>query len=163
MKNILLLLTAVLVGCVVPTETTAPVEDYSLVMFGESGAALSGMMKPQSETEPTDGSTAFRLPPALALTQAQFEAIKALKNAFHAEHETQLQTLHSIFEQARTARQAGATREQIRVILEQGRPIAQSLREPIMQLHLAIFAILSPEQKAWLIAHRPPMPTRGRP
>ena len=71
MKNIVLLVVLILIGCTTPVETTSPVEDYSLVMFGESGAALSGMMKPQSETQPTDGSTAFRLPPALQLTQEQ--------------------------------------------------------------------------------------------
>jgi Spy/CpxP family protein refolding chaperone len=163
MKNIILLVVLILVGCTTPVETTSPVEDYSLVMFGESGAALSGMMKPQSETQPTDGSTAFRLPPALQLTQEQFEAIKALKNAFRTEHATQLQALHEIFQQAREARESGATREQVRTILEQSRNIAQSLREPVMQLHLAILEILSPEQKAWLIAHRPSMPVRGRP
>ena len=163
MKNIILLVVLILVGCTTPVETTSPVEDYSLVMFGESGAALSGMMKPQSETQPTDGSTAFRLSPALQLTQEQFEAIKALKNAFRTEHATQLQALHEIFQQAREARESGATREQVRTILEQSRNIAQSLREPVMQLHLAILEILSPEQKAWLIAHRPSMPVRGRP
>jgi len=155
MKNIVLLVVLILIGCTTPVETTSPVEDYSLVMFGESGAALSGMMKPQSETQPTDGSTAFRLPPALQLTQEQFEAIKALA--------TQLQALHEIFQQAREARESGATREQVRTILEQSRNISQSLREPVMQLHLAILEILSPEQKAWLIAHRPSMPVRGRP
>ena len=155
MKNILLLVTAVLMGCSSPVAPN-PAEDYSLVVFGETGVALEGTLGTQPTDHPIDGRTGTpRLPEELRLTEAQVEAIRALREAFRTTHEEQLTALREVFERARDARKAGATREEVRAILFEGREIAQSLREPVFNLHLAILAVMTPEQRNWIITNRP--------
>jgi Spy/CpxP family protein refolding chaperone len=140
------------------TAPTAAVmdDDYALVMFGESGSALEGTMGPQHGPRPFDGRSGIPpLPPELALTDEQKAEILALREAFRAEHEAELEALKAIFEEARAARQAGATRLEVRAILIEGRLIAQALRPAVWELHLAIRDVLTEEQKAWILEHRP--------
>ena len=146
--------------------TTAPnqiaSEDYALVMFGESGSSLEGTMGPQDGAQPFDGrSHGPRLPDSLALTQTQKDSIQALRTAFRTENAAALDSLKAIFERAREARRAGATREEVRAILVTGRPIGEALRPKVQALHEAIKAVLTDAQRAWLAANRPPM--RGAP
>jgi len=134
-------------------------DDYALVMFGQSGAALQGTLGDQGGHPPFDGRTgAPHLPDSLALTDAQKAEIAQLRSDFEAAHQSELAQLKSIFEQARAAHEVGATREEIRAILEQGRTIGESLRPDVEALHTAIAGVLTDEQTAWLEAHRPPMP-----
>lgn len=144
-----------------PAEPTGPMaDDFALLMFGEAGSALEGSMGPQDGERPFDGRTHFRrLPEDLALTPEQVEEIEALRAAFRAEHQDEVAALRAIFEEARDARAAGATREEVRAILLEGRETAIALRFPIWQLHEAIRAVLTEEQRFWLDTHRP----RGRP
>lgn len=137
-------------------------DDYALVLFGESGSSLEGTMGPQEGARPFDGrSRGPQLPDSLALTQAQKDQIAALRTAFRTANAGALDSLKAIFEKARDARKAGATREEVRAILVTGRPIGEALRPKVQALHEAIKAVFTPAQRAWLEANRPPM--RGAP
>ena len=143
--------------------TAAYSDDYALVVFGDAGAALEGTMGPQDGPRPFDGRTARpQLPDSLALTTEQLDAIAALREAFRTEHAEELAALKAIFDEARAARQSGATRDEVRAILAEGRPIHEALREDVQALHEAIRAVFTDAQRAWLAAHRPPRP-RPRP
>lgn len=139
--------------------------DFALVMFGEAGSALEGTMGPQHPDRPFDGRSGFqRLPEHLALSVEQRAEIEALRVAFLAEHQDEIDALRSVFEEARAAREAGATREEVREILLGEREIAIALRFPVWELHEAIRGVLTTEQKFWLDTHRrrmgPPMVPR---
>ena len=124
-------------------------EDYALVMFGEAGSSLEGTMGSQPATRPFDGRT-FRRPFP--------DSIAALRAAFRAAHAAQIDSLKAIFEQARAAKEAGATREEIRAILATGRPLATALRVDVVDLHYAVWQVYTPAQKAWIVSHRPRRP-----
>lgn len=138
-----------------PTEPAAEAaEDYALVMFGEAGAALEGTMGTAPTTGAFDGATAFhQLPDRIALSPAQIAAIRALREAFRTEHQTELSALRAIFQEARAAHEGGATREEVHAILMQGRAIALALRPAVIELHLAIWDLLTDAQRIWLRLH----------
>ncbi len=146
-----------------PTTATASLsDDFSLVMFGPSGAALEGTMGQQGP-RPFDGRSQQRqLPDSLALTEAQKTAMQELRTAFRTEHAAQLDSLRAVFQKARDARRNGASREEVQAILQTGRPIAEALRPAVQALHEAIRAVLTDAQRAWLDANRPPMGQRRR-
>lgn len=150
-----------------PTETApAAADDYALVMFGEAGASLEGTMGTAPTTGPFDGGSAFhRLPERLALSEAQIAAIRALREAFRTAHQAELTALRAIFQQARAAREGGATREEVHAILIQGRTIAVALRPAVLALHLAVWNQLTEAQRSWLRAnhrlHHLPRPIAG--
>lgn len=129
-------------------------DDFALVMFGESGAALENSLGPQGG-RPFDGRTACAaLPDELALTDEQKAEIAALRDAFRTEHQAELDALRAIFDEARAAREAGATRDEVRAILEDGRDIAEGLRADVQALHAAIRDVFTEEQLAWIEANR---------
>ena len=97
-------------------------------------------------------------PDSLKLTQAQQDAIKALRDAFATAHATDLARLQAIHDQARAAMQAGKTRAEVRAILQAARPVLEGLKGAFDALHTAIEAVLTPAQKAWIAAHRPDGP-----
>jgi len=134
-------------------------DDYALVVFGDAGAALEGTMGSQDGPRPFDGRTARpQLPDSIALSTAQLAAIGSLREAFKTEHAEELAALKAIFAEARTARQDGATHEEVRAILAEGRPVREALREDVQTLHEAIRAVFTDAQRAWLAANRPPRP-----
>lgn len=138
-----------------PTESMAQTDDFALVMFGEQGSALEGTMGTQ-QGAPFDGRTQrATFPDSLRLTDEQRAQMLALRMAFRAENEAQLDSLRDIFREARLARLEGATRAEVRAILETGRPIAEALRPKVRALHEALRAVLTDAQRAWLDAHRP--------
>lgn len=146
-----------------PTAATALTDDYALVMFGDAGAALEGTMGPQ-DSAPFDGRTERPIfPDSLRLTDEQRAEMLALRMAFRAEHEPQLDSLRMIFQQARLAHLDGASREELRAILATARPIAEALRPEVRALHVALRAVLTDAQRAWLDAHRPPRRFGPRP
>lgn len=138
-----------------PTEVPeVAADDYALLMFGEAGSALEGTMGAGPTDRPFDGSSAFhRLPERLRLSEEQIAAIRALREAFKTEHQAEIDELRAIFQSARAARDAGATREEVREILEQGRAIAMALRPDVIALHLAIWDLLTDAQRFWLRMH----------
>ncbi|MBX3174032.1 MAG: hypothetical protein KF709_06435 [Gemmatimonadaceae bacterium] len=129
--------------------------DYALQMFGESGMALEGTMGPQTGDRPFDGRTGRPpLPDSLKLTDEQKAEIEALRLTFRTEWQEELDALKAIFEEARAARADGATREEVHAILVTGRPIAETLRPAVLELHYQILGVLTEAQRAWLFAHR---------
>jgi hypothetical protein len=150
--------TLVLAACdQASTEPAASTDqDYALVMFGEAGSSLEGTMGPQPTDRPFDGRTYRRpFPDSIKLSQVQIDSIAVLRGAFRAAHAPQLDSLKAIFEQARAAKESGATREEIHAILVTGRPIAIALRVDLVDLHYAVWQVFTPAQKAWIVAHRP--------
>ena len=85
---------------------------------------------------------------ALALTEAQRTEITALIAAFNEANRADLQLIKQVFEEARAAHQNGATREQLRAILNKAAPAMERIRVAQQALHVAIFALLTPEQRA---------------
>lgn len=153
-----LVATLVVAACdKVPTQpATSADQDYALVMFGEAGSSLEGTMGPQTGDHPFDGRSYRRpFPDSIALSETQADSIAALREAFRVAHAPQLDSLRAIFELARLAHEDGATREEIRAILETGKPIALALRVDLVDLHYAVWSVYTPAQKAWIIAHRP--------
>ncbi len=152
-----------------PTGITAAsdTDDYALLMFGESGSSLEGTLGTAPTGEPFDGGTAFhRLPDTLRLSAEQIDSIRTLRQAFRAEHQSSLDSLRAVFLRARAARLEGATREEVHAILMEGREIARALHPYVVELHRAVWAVLTPAQRAWLLEHRrrPPVPRPiGRP
>jgi hypothetical protein len=145
-------------------DSLASEDDYALVMFGDAGSALENTLGPQG-ARAFDGRTGVRhLPDSIALTAEQRAAIAALREAFRAEHQADLDALRDIFERAHDARAAGASREEVRAILQEGRALAQALHEAVEALHAAIRDVFTDEQLAWLDAHRrrPPRDVDGR-
>jgi Spy/CpxP family protein refolding chaperone len=139
-----------------PGDSSLLGDDYALAMFGEAGTALEGMMGSQAGVHPFDGRSGRpELPEALRLTDAQRAERLALREAFRAEHTEELEALRAIFQEARAARRDGATREEVRAILEQGRPTAQALRPYVVELHQALRAVLTDAQRAWFDENRP--------
>lgn len=144
-----------------PTGTSASLEteDYALVMFGDIGSALEGTLGTQTGDRPFDGRTGWaRLPDSLQLTDEQRAEMFALREAFRTEHADELAALRAIFMEARAARRAGASRFEIRTILAEARPIVEALRPDVRALHVALWAVLTDEQRAWLEANRPVRP-----
>jgi Spy/CpxP family protein refolding chaperone len=100
------------------------------------------------------------LPDSLRLTEAQRNAIRALVEAFHAANAADLAALRTIHQQVRDAIRAGKSREEIRAIAQRAEPILERLRPAMQALHAAIWAVLTPAQRAWIEAHRPERPPR---
>jgi len=96
-----------------------------------------------------------RLPPELALTAEQKAAIAALHEAFKAATAADVATLKALEAEARAARHAGKSREEIHAILERGAPILARLAQAFAALQAAIWQVYTPEQRAWIDAHRP--------
>jgi Spy/CpxP family protein refolding chaperone len=96
-----------------------------------------------------------RLPDDLKLTAAQETQIKALIATFVESTRADHEALAAIMQEARAAALAGASREEIHAILEQGLPIRQRLHAAETQLRADIYAVLTAEQKAWLAANQP--------
>jgi hypothetical protein len=143
-----------------PTQPSGNEDDYSLVMFGQPGSALEGTLGPQ-HGRPFDGRSGFpRLPESLAISAEQKAEIAALREAFRAAHQDELDAMRAIFEEAKAAREDGASREDVRAILEEGREIGEGLRADVQALHTAILGVLTDEQREWLESHRP-RPPRG--
>jgi len=99
-------------------------------------------------------------PDSLRLTEAQRTAIKALVDAFHTANAADLAALRAIHQQVRDAIQAGKSREEVRAIAQTARPILERLHAAREALHDAIWAVLTPAQRAWIESHRPARPPR---
>lgn len=101
------------------------------------------------------GIGAVNLPPELALTTEQQAAIAALHEAFKTKTAADVAALKAIEEQARAQIKAGKTRDELRPLLEQALPILVRLGFAFAQLQGDIRAVYTPEQRAWIDAHRP--------
>ena len=131
-----------------PDDTSELVPDYAI----SSAAVVDGA-----------GIGAARLPDELQLTAEQKAAIAALHEAFTAEHADEVAALRQLEEQIKQKRRAGAPREEIHALLEQARPILQGLADDFAALQEAIWAVYTPEQRAWIESHKPKVCDRRGP
>lgn len=85
---------------------------------------------------------------ATPLTDAQKAQIRALYDAFQAANRTDLDAVKAALEQARAARQSGATAEQVRAILDGAKDAMLRLQAAGDKLREDVAAVLTPEQRA---------------
>lgn len=84
----------------------------------------------------------------LRLTDAQKTEITSLIAEFQSAHQADLELIKAVFEEARAAYLAGATRQEIAGILAKARPAMERVRLARAELAAAIRAVLTPEQLA---------------
>lgn len=96
------------------------------------------------------------------LTDEQIAKIRALKQAFAEAVADELAAIKAAHEKARAAKQAGASAEEIRAILESVKDEMRAVREAEKRLQDAIFELLTPDQRAkWCVVRQRVAP--GRP
>ncbi len=97
------------------------------------------------------------------LTDEQVAQIRALKQAFQESIADELAAIKAAHQEARAAKQAGASEEEIRAILEEVKDEMQAVREAEKKLMEDILAVLTPEQRAaWCVVRRHVTPGHGR-
>ena len=95
------------------------------------------------------------LPDALKLTAEQKAAITALHDAFMKATAADIAALQAIEQEAKTAIRAGKSRERDAGDSRQRRlPFVASLDAAFKKLQADIWAVYTPEQRAWIEAHR---------
>ena len=94
------------------------------------------------------------LPDALKLTAEQKAAITALHDAFMKANAADIAALQAIEQEARAAAKAGKSRDEVRAILAKAAPIRDRLEAAFRKLQADIWAVYTPEQRAWIEAHR---------
>ena len=104
-----------------------------------------------------------RLPQELQLTADQKAAIAALHDAFRQEHADEFAALHEIEQQIRQLKRSGGTREEVQALLADAHEILQGLADDFAALQDAIWAVYTPEQQAWIEAHKPKVCDRSGP
>ena len=83
-----------------------------------------------------------------SLTDNQKGQVRALSDAFAKAHAAQLDSLKTISEAARTARQAGKTPDEVRAIMEQGKPVSDALAPAQKEFRETVVTYLTPAQLA---------------
>jgi len=94
-------------------------------------------------------------PAAVRLTEQQVKQIRALQEEFYAGVKADLELIRSIVDEARQARAAGKSRQEVAAILARAAAPQQRVSDAERALQDAILALLTPEQRqAWLCRHR---------
>jgi Spy/CpxP family protein refolding chaperone len=101
------------------------------------------------------GIGASMLPEELKLTAEQKAAIAALHEAFRQSTADELAALRAIERQLRQLRRERGSRDEIRALLEDAKEIVDALAVAFEQLQEDIWAVYTPEQRAWIESHRP--------
>jgi Spy/CpxP family protein refolding chaperone len=101
------------------------------------------------------------LPNTLKLTAEQQAAIAALHDAFMKAIAADIAALQAIEKEAKAAIRANESREKVRAILANGAPIVARLDAAFKKLQADVWAVYTPEQRAWIEAHRPRDCRRG--
>ena len=154
MRRFALVAVASLAFAACSTDTTSPA-DQSLVddfLLGGSVALTSaGGYDPDIYQQRLVNG----FPDELRLTPDQQAKIKALVEAFQASTKADHDALNAILRQAKEAIAAHKSRDEVKAILDHGNAIRARLSAAESALRAAIDAVLTPEQKAWLEAHKP--------
>lgn len=91
---------------------------------------------------------------SLKLTEEQVTAIRDLEQEFYAAVKPDLDLIRSIVEEARQARAAGKSREEVTVILAQAIEPQRRVAGAERKLQAAIFNVLTPDQRLlWACRH----------
>ncbi|HTE47252.1 MAG TPA: Spy/CpxP family protein refolding chaperone [Gemmatimonadaceae bacterium] len=83
-----------------------------------------------------------------SLTDAQKTQVRTLSDAFAKAHAPQLDSLRTIMEASRAAREAGKTPEEVRAIMETAKPIADGLAPARKEFATTVVGLLTPSQIA---------------
>jgi Spy/CpxP family protein refolding chaperone len=83
-----------------------------------------------------------------SLTDDQKGQVKALGDAYLAAHQSSLDSLKTIMEASRAARQAGKAPEDVRAIMEMGKPINDALAPARKEFAESAIKLLTPSQIA---------------
>jgi Spy/CpxP family protein refolding chaperone len=151
---------AALVAC--SNETTAPVSteqqvtDFSISAFSTVLTSAGGY-----DADLYQLRLFHALPDSIKLTSDQEAQIKALVDAFKAATKADNDALNAIIKQAREAVHAGKTKDEVKAILDQGAPIGARLAAAASDLKNKIDAVLTADQRAWLVAHAPKKCAKG--
>jgi Spy/CpxP family protein refolding chaperone len=98
------------------------------------------------------------------LTDEQIAQIRTLKQAFAEAVADELAAIKAAHQEARAAKEAGASAEEIRAILETVKDEMEAVRQAEVRLHDAIMDLLTAEQRAnWCIVRQRVAPGPGRP
>jgi Spy/CpxP family protein refolding chaperone len=118
-----------------------------------------------SSTAVVDGAGigAARLPDELQLSADQKAAIIELHEAFQQENADDIAELRAIEQQIRDLRRSGGTREEFQALIADARAALESLAGEFAALQEAIWAIYTPEQRAWIESHKPQVCDRRGP
>ena len=135
------------------TEPVAP--DDQLLIAEDSNELVPDYAISSAAVVDGAGIGASRLPDELKLTAEQKAEIAALHEAFRAENADEVAALRAIEEQVKQKRRSGGSREEIRALLEQARPILENLAADFAKLQEDIWAVYTPEQRAWIESHKP--------
>jgi Spy/CpxP family protein refolding chaperone len=132
------------------SSSVAPTSDLAEVVDLVPDYALS-----EAASMDAAGIGAAQLPENLRLTVEQKAAIAALHDAFTKSVAPDVLALRAIEQEARAAIKAGKSRDEVRAILAKADPIRARLDAAFKTLQADIWAIYTPEQKAWIESHRP--------
>jgi Spy/CpxP family protein refolding chaperone len=153
MRGTALIAAAVLTLAACSDATSPSRPDLTLLEAGAYGTALTSMGGYDADIY--QNRLANALPGSLALTAEQREKIRALVEAFVQSTRADREALGAIIREAHQAAQAGKTRAEVEAILKKGADIRRRLAAAEAKLKTDIDAVLTPEQRAWLIAHSP--------
>ena len=130
-------------------EQGAPIRQRLQVAVSQLRQQIEGVLSSEQKAW-LAANAPRRCDPATApkLTDAQKAQIKALRDAFAQANGTDLDAVRAAFQQARQARQSGATPDQVKAILATVQPARQRLATARQKLASDIQALLTPEQKA---------------
>jgi Spy/CpxP family protein refolding chaperone len=157
MAVLTLSLAAATVAC--DSEPMAPLNDDVAVLLGDvAGLAFGSMDAGDGAAGPGIMERLSKLPPEIALTDAQASTIAAMIETFVAATAADRQALAAILQEAAQARQSGKTLEEVRAILAGGAPIRVRLHTAQLTLHRSIMGVLTPAQRTWLMSGPPPRP-----
>ena len=104
-----------------------------------------------------------RLPDDLRLTAEQKAAIAELHDTFMQASADEVAELRSIEQQIRQLRRSGGSRDEILALLADAKKIREKLADDFESLQEAIWAVYTPEQRAWIEAHKPKVCDRNGP
>lgn len=139
---------AFVAACDNATGPRGQADDSALLDFDVTSTLDSATLAPRGTSYDTEA------PANIRLTDEQKIAIKALHDAFAASHKAQFDQLAAIRRDAAAAVKAGKTRDEVRAILEKGRPIMESMQKDFEALRAAVGALLTAEQKQWASEHQ---------
>ena len=135
-------------------DRSAPVDPATLANDEVVDVVPDYAVSPAASMDAAGIGAAF-LPRELQLTAEQKAAIAALHEAFMRATAADIAALRAIELEAHDAKAAGKTREEIRAILARAVPILVRLDAAFAKLRADIWAVYTPEQRAWIESHKP--------
>lgn len=151
-RTVLIAIAALSLAC--SGESTSPgTTDLSLLEAGAFGTALTSAGGYDAGIYQDRLINA--LPDELKLTDEQRAKIRALVEAFQQATKADREALGAILREAQQAIAAGKTRAEVGAILAKGNDIRRRLAAAEAKLKADIDAVLTAEQRAWILAHSP--------